>query len=135
MTSQMRRPSRPRLAAAAAMLLGLIAVTGTAVPTAAAEVEREKRGTCSASARWELSLEKEHGRIEVSMEIDTFRSGRAWDVRAWQDGDRFVNTTRVTDREGEIDIDRVRRDTAGSDTISFRATSSTGEVCSGRLVI
>jgi hypothetical protein len=135
MTSQIRRPSRPRRAAAAATLLGLIAVAGTAVPAAAAEVEREKRGTCSANARWELSLEKEHGRIEVSIEIDTFRSGRAWDVRAWHDGVRFVNVTRTTDREGEIDLDRVRRDTAGSDTISFRATSSTGEVCTGRLVI
>jgi hypothetical protein len=135
MTSQIRRQARPRRAAAAALLLGLAAVAGAAAPVAAAEVEREKRGVCTGSARWELSLEKEYGRIEVSVEIDTFRSGRAWDVRAWHDGVRFVDVTRLTDREGEIDLDRVRRDTAGSDTISFRATSSTGEVCSGRLVI
>ena len=46
-----------------------------AVPTAAgaapvrADVEREKEGRCSASSHWDFSLEKEHGWIDVDVDI------------------------------------------------------------------
>jgi len=107
----------------------------TALPVSA-EVEREKHGSCSGSSRWELSLEKEHGQIEVDLDIDTIRSGRAWRVRMSHDGTAFLTTRRVTDRHGEIDVDRHRNDRAGRDRISFRAVDLVnGEVCRGSLGI
>lgn len=117
----------------------ITAVTAAAVLTAApvsADVEREQRGQCSGSSRWELSLEKEFGRIDADLEIDTTRTGRAWRVRMHHDGTRFVNMRRVTDREDEIDLDRQRRDRAGRDRIQFRAVDTVnGEVCRGSLSI
>lgn len=117
-------------------MLGVIAVAAAAVPVAAADVEREKRGSCTGSSRWELSLEKEFGRIEASLELDTTRSGRTWDVVIRQNGAAFVDGRRTTDREGEIDIERVRTDRSGTDTFRFRAVNrANGEVCRGTLSI
>jgi hypothetical protein len=114
------------VAAAAAM---------TAMPVSA-DVEREGRGACTGTSRWELSLEKEHGRIDVDLELDTRRSGRAWRVKLFHDGQRFFSERRVTDREGEIDIDRTRRNHAGIDRIRFRAVDTVnGEVCRGSVSI
>jgi hypothetical protein len=107
----------------------------TAMPVSA-DVERERRGACDGTSRWELSLEKEHGRVEVDLELDTRRSGRAWRIRMAHDGAAFLTVRRVTDREGEIDLDRRRADRAGKDRISFRAVDTVnGEVCRGSVRI
>lgn len=116
-----------------------LAVTAAAAMTAmpvSADVEREQRGTCDGTSRWELSLEKEFGRIEIDLELDTRRSGRAWRIRMAHDGAAFLTVRRVTDREGEIDLDRRRSDRAGKDRISFRAVDTVnGEVCRGSVRI
>lgn len=119
---------------AASIGVALAAVVAT-VPVSA-DVEREREGSCTGTSLWELQLEKEHGRIEVDLEIDTRRAGRAWNVRLTHNGTRFVSGRRVTDRTGEIDIDRIRGDRRGTDTVRFRAVDTVnGEICRGSVSI
>ena len=112
---------------------GLIAITALAVAApVSADVEREQRGTCEGGSRWELSLEREHGHIDIDLEVDTVQVGRAWKVKLWHEGSRFLTVRRTTDREGEIDISRTRRITPGAipsgsgPSTPSPATSATG---------
>ena len=89
MTMQTVRVRLGRLVVAGGAL-GVIAGAGFASPAAAADVEREKHGSCTGSSRWELQLEREHGRIEIDLDVDTPRSGQTWVVKLKHDGDVFT---------------------------------------------
>lgn len=122
----------------AAGALAIVASVSLAVAPGAraADVERHKVGSCSNNSNWELSLEREHGQIEIDLDVDTPKSGRTWIVRLWHDGVRFAKVTRVTDRDGEFEVDRVRSNHAGPDRISFKAVNRrSGETCAGFLRI
>ncbi len=99
-------------------------------------VERQKHGFCTGSSDWELELEKEHGRIEVKVDVDTHRIGRQWQVKVYHDGSLFTSVLRRTARDGDIEVDRVRSDRRGTDAFRFRAVDQVnGEVCRGSLSI
>lgn len=118
--------------------LGILATGALAAPAAtfAADIERERAGSCSAGSRWELSLERERGIIDIDLDLDTTRAGQTWTIRLKHDGTLFSRITRVSDREGEIEVDRWRANTPGEDRIKFRAVNQvTGEVCRGALSI
>jgi len=116
------------------MALGTLMVG--AMPAAAREVERHARGACTGTSHWHLDLEKEHGRIEVEVEVDTRKAGRRWRVQTWHNGSRFTNVIRRTDRDGEVEVERVRHDRSGRDTFRFHAVDQVnGEVCRGSLSI
>jgi hypothetical protein len=122
------------LGTAGSMALTSLAVV--AMPTAAAEVERERHGNCTRTSDWELELEKEHGRIEVKVDLDTNRSGRAWQVRLWHNGSLTTSVVRRTQRDGDLEVERIRTDRRGTDTFRFRAVDRVnGEVCTGSLSI
>jgi hypothetical protein len=134
-TASHGRSQRRTLRVGAITLAVAAAAAMTAVPVSA-DVEREQRGACGGTSRWELSLEKEHGRIEIDLELDTRRAGRAWRITMAHEGASFLTTRRVTDREGEVDLDRRRSDRASRDRISFRAVDTVnGEVCRGSVRI
>lgn len=117
-------------------MIALSTLTVGAMPASAREVERHARGACTRTSGWELDLEKEHGRIEVKVEVDTRTVGRRWRVRIWHDGSRFTNVVRRTDRDREVEVERVRHDRRGRDTFRFRAVDLVnGEVCRGSLSI
>jgi len=121
---------------ATAGLMSLTALATAAMPASAADVERDKRGSCTGSSDWELELEKEHGRIEVNVDVDTRRANRSWRIRIWHDGTKFTDVTRRTDRDGEVDVERRRSDRSGRDTFHFHALDRVnGEVCRGTLSI
>ncbi|MFN8517885.1 MAG: hypothetical protein U0667_00530 [Chloroflexota bacterium] len=133
--------------AATAGLMALTALATAAVPAAARHgaddggngaqgVERERHGLCTGSSDWELELEKEHGRIEVKVDVDTRRIGRQWRVKVYHNGSLSTNVLRRTARDGDIDLNRTRTDRSGSDTFRFRAVDQVnGEVCTGSLSI
>jgi hypothetical protein len=99
-------------------------------------VERERHGNCTRTSDWELELEKEHGRIEVKVDLDTNRSGRAWQVRLWHNGSLTTSVVRRTQRDGDLEVERIRTDRRGTDTFRFRAVDRVnGEVCTGSLSI
>jgi hypothetical protein len=121
--------NRTRLAAA-----GLTAaLAGGAVPlalAAPAQADTEKRGSC-AGARYDFDVDRDDGRFEVAFEIDSDRAGQQWRLVLRHEGRRIVRDVRTTDREGEVDVERRRPDTAGADTFRARAVRlGTGQSCS-----
>jgi hypothetical protein len=120
---------------AAAALAGMVlAVPATAAPVRA-DVEREKGGRCSAASSWDLSLDKERGRIEIDVDIESRQPGERWIVKVTHNGRTVFNRTRITDDEGELDVDRTVRNKKGKDAIAFTARSAAGETCRGSLRI
>jgi hypothetical protein len=96
-------------------LMAVPAATLMASPASAAE----KSGKCG-GARFELSVEKDDGRFEVEADIENAKPGSKWRVILKHDGKRFYNKVRKADREGDIEVERNRRNTAGKDV--FRLT-------------
>ncbi|MFS3130586.1 hypothetical protein ACLM5J_19450 [Nocardioides sp. Bht2] len=113
-----------RLSAAAAGALALPASLILAAPAANAanagpEVDREGR---YAGAHYEFSVDREGRGYEVSVDVDFAKPGSKWKVVLWHDGKRFVKTTRTADREGDVELERFRPNTAGSDTFKVKIT-------------
>lgn len=132
----MRRTIVTTIAASAALATaGFLAAPAMAAPARPAEIERETMGTCSAGARWDLNLEREHGVIDIDFEIDAATPGQKWTVSITRNGNRVLRVSQVADREGEIDVSHIVRDRAGTDRIAVSATSSAGQTCRGSLRI
>jgi hypothetical protein len=128
--------------------IGMIAIAAVAavaltLPASAASadgVEREKRGTCDPSGRWELSLDKEHGKIDVDFEVTSKRAGQRWKVVLRHDGSKFYEGTKVTrvddDERPDLEVERTVNDRSGTDTFKARARNkATGAVCRAVLSI
>lgn len=109
--------------------------SASVAPTLPAEVEREVSDTCSGGARWDLSLEREFGVIDIGFEVDGATPGQRWTVLITRNGAQILRTVRPADAEGEVDVTHLVRDRAGSDRFSVRATSASGEVCRATLRI
>lgn len=109
------------------------AVVATTVPFALAgpaQADVEKHGTC-AGARYDFDVDRDGGRFEVSFEVDSNVRGQQWRLVLLHNGDRVFRDVRTTDREGEVDYERTRPDTAGADTFRAKAVKlGTGQSCS-----
>lgn len=117
-----------RRTTAATGAVALLAVPATLLVTAPAQaVERSER--CD-GARIELSVEKDDGRFEVEADVDDAPRGSQWRVTLLQDGKRFFTDVRRADDDGDVSVDRERRNTAGKDVFTFRANKvGTGGSC------
>ena len=93
-------------------------------------------GTCTGRSSAKLKAKPDDGRLEVEFEVDQNRNGVRWRVVLRRNG-TVVVTTRATTRapSGSFSVERRLANPAGSDTISARATSPSGEVCTARLTI
>ena len=115
------------------LVVGVVAVAGVlaaATPIAAKDGDVLVRGTCTNASTSKLKLSEEDGRIEVEFEVDQNRSGVRWSVTLRRATTVLLRTTRVTRApSGSFEVRRVVADLAGSDRISARATSPSGEVC------
>jgi hypothetical protein len=131
-TNTMRRRTSLRIAAPLITTLALTALVGSAPVAAGVDRERD----CSGGSDWELSLDRDDGKIEFELDIDTSRSGQRWGIVIKQNDNAFFSDTRRTDDDEDIEIDRDRPDRSGTDRFSFRAVNrATGEVCEGGLSI
>ena len=118
--------------AATASLLALPAVALSASPAAAVQNQKSCAG-----ANVKLEAERDDGRHEVQVDIDNGQRGERWRVKLFQNGDRFVNVVRtVGGDDRDIDLDRDRRNTAGTDTYKLRAKNlRTGGACTLRVTL
>jgi len=96
-----------------------------AVPTALAvatpaNADVERHGSCGGGT-YELSVDREDGGFEVSADVDRVEPGSRWRVVLRHDGNRFYRNVLRADHEGDLDVERFRTNTAGSDTFRFRA--------------
>ena len=116
------------------------AALAVAVPTAAlvaspAHADAEKHVPC-AGGHLELSVDNEAGGWEVDAQVDNVAANQEWRIVLKHDGKRYFKGVRTTDHEGDVDVDRLRSDTAGSDTFSMKAVRlSDGTTCSGFLTV
>lgn len=110
-------------AAVAVVAGGTVALTG-----AAAFADVERNGRCGGGT-YEFSVDREGRGFEVSFDLDDVRPGTKWRVAMSQDGKAYVDRVITADREGDVEVERNRPNTAGSDVFRVRATKVGGGSC------
>jgi hypothetical protein len=107
----------------------LVAVPTAVLVAAPAHADSERQVAC-AGGRLELSIDREGNGWEVDAGVDNVAAGQKWRLVVKHDGNRAFKGVRTTDNEGDADIDRWRKDTAGKDTFSDKAVRlSDGTTC------
>ena len=121
------------------LVIAAAAVAATAVAPAsgiAKDGDVRVDGTCTKSSTAKLKLSPENGRIETEFEVDQNVNGVRWQVRLRRNGSLAVSTSAVTQApSGSFEVRRLLTNGAGPDTITARATSPSGEVCTARATI
>jgi hypothetical protein len=115
------------------LLLATAAVTAapaTALAKGGDDDRVERRGTCTRGSTAELKIKSDDGRLETEFEVDQNRNGVRWRVTLRRNG-AVVVSTRATTRAPSGSFSVERRLPSGS-SISARAVSPSGEVCTAR---
>jgi hypothetical protein len=97
---------------AAALVASPLAI---AAPASAAEREFRYAG-----AEVEFSVEKDDGRFEVEFDLDDARRGERFRVVLKHDGKTYHKRVHRVNREGDIEIEKNRRNTAGKDVFKLK---------------
>ena len=97
---------------------------------------RRATGTCTGSSTAKLKAKPDDGRLEAELEVDQNRNGVTWTVSLRRNG-TVVTRARPTTvaPSGSFSVERKIANPAGTDTISARAVSPTGEVCTASVTI
>lgn len=115
----MFKPTRSSLA-----LLAAAAVAGPTLVLAAAPAQAvpsvERYGSCGAG-HYEFSVEHDDGGFEVESQLEHLPRGQKWRITLKHDGKTYYNAVRRADHEGDIDVDRFRANSAGTDVFTYRA--------------
>jgi len=123
-----------RTGATALGIATLLAVPTALVTASPASADIERGGSCG-GARYELNVDRERGGFEVDADIENAAAGSRWRIVLKHDGKIYYNRIRTTDREGDVDVERFRQNTAGKDRLGLRVKNlRTGEVCRTRIV-
>jgi hypothetical protein len=102
---------------AAALLAAPMSLVAAPAHADGPEKEKEFR---VAGAEVDFKVEKDDGRFEVEVDIDDAKPGSRWRVVLRHDGNRFHNKVHRADGDGDIEIDKLRRDTRGKDVFKVR---------------
>jgi hypothetical protein len=93
-------------------------------------------GSCTGGSHAKLKVKRSSGRLETEFEVDQNRSGAKWSVRVRRNGRSVVKTSATTRApSGSFSVHRRIGDPAGSDRITAKATSRSGEVCKAAVTI
>lgn len=120
-------------------IAGVGAATALAIPAALlvaspAQADSDRTIRCG-GAEIELSVDKEFGVFEIDGSIDNAKPGSKWRVALRHEGKVYYKAVRTADREGEIDVERIRKNTAGKDTFSLAVRNlSTNQYCTTKIV-
>jgi hypothetical protein len=122
------------------LALVAVALTPAAASAKGGDDDRrpEKRvgGSCTGGTTSKLKAKHDDGRLEVEFEVDQNRDGVRWTVKVRRNGGLVINTARTTrPPSGSFSLERKIANPAGSDRITARAVSPSGEVCSAALTI
>ena len=115
-----------------------IAAFAPAVATARHGGSDAKRvaGHCTGASHAKLKVKPDGARIETEFEVDQNRNGVTWKVTIRRDGAVAVRTRATTHApSGSFSVNRRLHNGAGSDRISARATSPSGEVCTAAVSV
>jgi len=117
------------------LVAGLVTAITAITPAAALGKDGDvrKTGTCTKASSSKLKLSAEGSRIETEFEVDQNRTGVRWTVTIRRNGTRVASTKATTRApSGSFSVRRLVASGAGSDVISARAVSPSGEVCTAR---
>jgi hypothetical protein len=120
------------------LLIGVLGAVAAIVPATAMAKDGDVRnsGTCTGNTSAKIKLSPEDGRIETEFEVDQNRNGVTWKVVLKRNGDVAARTRATTHGpSGSFEVRRVLGNGPGQDTISARAKSPSGEVCTARASI
>jgi hypothetical protein len=93
-------------------------------------------GTCTGGSTAKLKVKPDDAGLETEFEVDQNRNGVKWAVRIRRDGRLVVSTNATTKApSGSFSVERRVSNGTGSDRITARATSPSGEVCTAGLTI
>jgi hypothetical protein len=114
-----------------------IAAVAPAVATARHGGDAKRvAGHCTGASTAKLKAKADGARIETEFEVDQNRNGVTWKVTIRRDGAVAVRTRATTHApSGSFSVNRRLRNGAGSDRISARATSPSGEVCTAAVTV
>lgn len=113
-----------------AIATALVALVPLAASAGANDRDVERDGTCTGGTEAEIKLSPENGRIETEFEVDQNRNGVTWRVVLRHNGAVAARTQGTTGgRSGSFEIRRVLANRKGADTVTARAVSPSGEVC------
>jgi hypothetical protein len=110
----------------------------TPAPARSAKGGRARRatGSCTGSSTAKIKVKRDDGRLETEFEVDEDRVGERWQVVLRRNGRVAVRTSATTRApSGSFSVERRLADGRGTDTITARATSPDGEVCTARVAI
>ncbi|HEY5941300.1 MAG TPA: hypothetical protein VIT89_00370 [Solirubrobacterales bacterium] len=116
------------------LIIGIATTLAALVPLAAIaaanDADVRQGGSCTGSTSAKIKLSPEDGGIETEFEVDQNRTGVTWKVTLRRNGKVAARTQATTaGRSGSFEVRRVLADGQGSDSISARAVSPSGEVC------
>jgi hypothetical protein len=115
----------------AATLVAVPATLALSSSPAAADVERH--GACG-NATYEFQVDREAGGFEVSADVEHATPGSRWRVVLRHDGHRFFRDVLRADHEGDLDVERWRRNTAGDDVFTMKLTRlATDRTCTAKI--
>jgi hypothetical protein len=98
--------------------------------------EKRVPGSCTGRSSAKLKVKPDNGRLETEFEVDQNRNGVKWVVRIHRNDTPVVNTSATTKPpSGSFSIRRRLADPAGTDRITAKATSPSGEVCKAAVTI
>ena len=113
----------------------LLAVPTAVLVAAPAHADVDREGRCGAGT-YDFSVDREGRGFEVSADLDNQRPGSRWKIVVREDGRVIANITRRADREGDVELDRFTRNTAGTDRFVMRATPIGGGAgCSASITV
>lgn len=112
------------------MVISFVALVSLTATATANDADVRKAGSCTGNTSAKIKLSPEDGRIETEFEVDQNRTGVTWKVVLRRNGEVAARTQATTKGpSGSFEIRRVLADGQGADSISARAVSPSGEVC------
>ena len=117
------------------LVAGLICAATAVIPATSFAKGDDVRvaGSCSKSSSAKLKLGLEDGRIETEFEVDQNRNGVRWSVTLRRNGALGASTKATTRApSGSFTVRRLLANGRGTDTVTARAVSPSGEVCTAR---
>ncbi|MCZ4499073.1 MAG: hypothetical protein JWQ74_1626 [Marmoricola sp.] len=123
-----------KYALATAGIATALVVPASLLVASPAQAGIDRSGRC-AGVEYELGVDRENGGFEVEADIDDARAGSKWRMSIRHEGTVIYKAVRTADREGDISVDRFRKNTAGKDTFLLTVKQmSSGKTCSARIV-
>ncbi len=116
------------------LVIGLVTAAALAPASALAKNgDIQRAGTCTKNSTTKIKLKLDNGRIETEFQVDQNRNGIKWTVKLRRNGTLAATANPTTHApSGSFTVRRTLGNGPGPDTISGRATSPSGEVCTAR---